>query len=63
MDEGLAYNRQERRERQVLGLEDFTEADIAALQPIFSDGSRRFLRPRRKQGRTSLLLMRRASQC
>ncbi len=32
MGEGLAYNRQERRERQVLGLEDFTEAVIAALE-------------------------------
>ena len=28
----VEYNRLKRRERQVLGLEDFTEADIAALE-------------------------------
>jgi len=28
----VEYNRLKRRERQVLGLEDFTEADMAALE-------------------------------
>lgn len=43
MGEGLAYNRQERRERQVLGLEDFTEAVIAALETARAPEAAEFL--------------------